>query len=54
VLSYLAQSPSPTPTGGHTGSGLAVLVAFVAAGVIATIWIRRAAARYRRRLHEDG
>jgi hypothetical protein len=52
VLSYLAASPSPVPSPGHHDrSGLVILVVFAALAVIATFWIRRAATRYRRRLH---
>jgi hypothetical protein len=46
-----AESPGPAPAGRSTDhSGLAVIVLLVAVGVFATIWIRRAAARYRRSL----
>jgi hypothetical protein len=55
MLSYLAASPGPVPSPGtHSTSALAVLVVLIALGVLATMWIRRAATRYRRRLHDDG
>ena len=51
LLTVFAESPSPTPTGRSTDhSGLAVIVVLIIAGVVATIWIRRAAARVRRTL----
>jgi hypothetical protein len=46
-------SPSAGP--GHTGrsvGNLGIVVALIAVGVLATIWIRRAAARYRRSLRD--
>ncbi len=44
-------SDGPVPAGRSTG-GLAVAVVLIAIGVLATIWIRRAAARYRRSLDD--
>jgi hypothetical protein len=54
MLSYLAgPSPSPSPGAPPTDrTGLVVLAALVAFGFLATVWLRRAAARYRKRLHD--
>jgi membrane protein DedA with SNARE-associated domain len=52
MLTYLAASPGPVPGPAHQDrSGLAVLAVLIVLAVVATIWIRRAASRYRRRLH---
>jgi hypothetical protein len=56
MLSYLAgPSPSPSPGGGPPTdrTGLLVLAILVTLGVFGAIWLRRAAARYRRRLYDD-
>ncbi len=55
MLLYLAESPSPAPTLAHhvDRTGLIVLAVVVAAGAFVTWWARRAAARYRKRLHEQ-
>ena len=48
--------PSPTPnpaTRSRNPAGFGIIVLFIALGVLATIWIRRAAARHRRRIHDD-
>jgi hypothetical protein len=55
---YAALPPTPTPTGnpaaqGHNPSGIGVIVLIVALAVVATMWIRRAATRYRRRIHDQ-
>jgi hypothetical protein len=62
VVEFPTGSPSPgqsvsgpTPssgpaTPGRSGGSVVVLIVLVAIGVLATMWIRRAAARYRRRL----
>jgi len=51
-----AATPSPSAPPAATGNksaGIAVVVLFVAVAVLAMMWIRRAAARYRRRIHDD-
>jgi hypothetical protein len=56
VLSFLAESPSPSPAPGGPPTdrtGLVVLAILAALGFFATVWLRRTAARYRRRLHGD-
>jgi hypothetical protein len=40
------------PTPPARGGNLAIVIALIAVGVLASIWIRRAAARYRRSLHD--
>jgi uncharacterized membrane protein (DUF485 family) len=52
----LVPSPGPggTPAGnGQTAAGIGFIVLFIVLAVLATIWIRRAAARYRRRIHDE-
>jgi type VII secretion-associated serine protease mycosin len=47
-------TPSAPPTAkGSKSASIAVLVLIVAVAVLAMMWIRRAAARYRRRIHDD-
>ena len=52
--------PTASPTaparapGKSNRNGIIVLVVLIALGAVATFWIRRAARRYRRRLHGDG
>jgi type VII secretion-associated serine protease mycosin len=51
-----APSPTQSTTSGKSGrnsTGIGIIVLFVALAVLATIGIRRAAARYRRRLHDE-
>jgi hypothetical protein len=55
MLSYLAApSPSPSPGGGPPTdrTGLLVIAIIATLGFLATVWIRRAAARYRQRLYD--
>ena len=55
-MSYSTQAPSPTPSGtpgkGTNPAGIGVVVFLIALGVLAVMGIRRAAARYRRRVHD--
>jgi hypothetical protein len=55
VLTHLAASPGPTPsgTGGSHTTAIAILVVLVVLGYFANRWIRRAARRYRRGLRDD-
>ena len=56
-MSYGTQAPAPTPSGppakGTNTSGIGVVVFLIALGVVAVMGIRRAAARYRRRIHDE-
>ena len=54
MLSYLTQSPGPNPAPAHVDrTGLVVVAVLIAIGAFVTWWVRRAAARYRKRLHEQ-
>jgi hypothetical protein len=56
-MNYSTQAPSPSPggrpAGGYNPAGIGVIVVAVALAFLATMWIRRAAARYRKRIHEE-
>jgi hypothetical protein len=56
-MTYSTQAPSPSPSihpaKGTNPGGIAVIVLAVALAFLATMWIRRAATRYRKRIHED-
>jgi hypothetical protein len=55
-MNYSTQAPSPSPNPdakGHNPAGIGVIVVAVALAFLATIWIRRAASRYRARLHKE-
>lgn len=56
MLTYLA-GPSPRPSAGTTPptdrTGLVVLAVLVVLGVFGVVYLRRAAARYRKRLREQ-
>jgi hypothetical protein len=56
-MGYSTEVPSPTPSGvpakGTNTGGIGVVVFLIALGVLAVIGIRRAAARYRRSIHDD-
>jgi hypothetical protein len=56
-MNYSTQAPSPSPSGpaahGTNTGGIGVVVLLVALGVLAVMGVRRAAARYRRRIHDD-
>ena len=56
-MNYSTQAPSPSPSApagkGTNTAGIGIVVAAVALAFLATIWIRRAATRYRRRLHDE-
>ena len=58
TTTYGALAPSPGPSGapagkGQTGASIGYIVLFIVLAVLATIWIRRVAARYRRRIHDE-
>jgi type VII secretion-associated serine protease mycosin len=53
-------TPNPSPSAssppakkGRNAAGTGIIVFIIALAVLATIWIRRVAARYRRRIHDD-
>jgi hypothetical protein len=56
-MSYGTQAPSPAPSGtpakGTNTAGIGIVVFLIALGVLAVMAIRRAAARYRRRLYDE-
>jgi len=56
-MGYSTEVPSPTPSGvpakGTNTAGIGVIVFLIALGVLGVMGIRRAAARYRRRIHDD-
>jgi hypothetical protein len=56
-MGYGTEVPAPSPSGvpakGTNGAGIGVVVFLIALGVLAVIGIRRAAARYRRRIHDE-